>query len=151
MPPGGTFIFATWEHESIFNSPAAGAEPAQTHLLLFELFCRAAAEGAAQGFYPPLDQTAYPVVRQYPVLANTKAVTAAFHSAIKAQNAKSHWLNYHLVGTQFQAVNLRKPVRQGPPFPISANDPTGIGQPVFLSNLRSRQTSDCSSSRASRR
>jgi hypothetical protein len=45
------------------------------------------------------------------------------------------WLHYHLVGTQFQAVDLRNPVPQNPKFPISSNDPTGIGQPVFMANL----------------
>src|SRR5262249_22008069 len=105
-----------------------------------------------KGFYPPLDQAAYPVMRQYPVLENTKQVTAIFHDAIRAQNPNSVWLHYHLVGTQFQTVDLRQAavfpdasadaqvlavdLRQAQPvFPKSPNDPTGIGQPVFMANL----------------
>lgn len=134
-PPGGTFIFATWEHESIFNSPVAGQpnQPAPTYFYS-NFFAGQPVEGKPQkGFYPPLDQPAYPVVRQYPVLAKTKQVTAAFHTAIKARNPASHWLHYHLVGTQFQAVDLRK---QNPSqIATSPNDPTNIGQPVFLANL----------------
>jgi len=38
-----------------------------------------------------------------------------------------------LVGTQFQSVDLRKPFT--PTVRTSPNDPTGIGQPVFLANL----------------
>jgi hypothetical protein len=136
-PTGGTFVFATWEHESIFNSPVAGLQNQPKPTYFYSNFFKGqAVSGPPQkGFYPPLDQAAYPVLRQYPVLDNTKKVTAIFHNAIRARNPKSVWLNYHLVGTQFQAVDLRNPVRQNPRFPISPNDPTGIGQPVFLANL----------------
>ena len=87
--------------------------------------------GLKKGFYPSLDKPAYPVVRQFPVLDGTKKVNTAVHNAIKAKNPKSVWLNYHLVGTQFQAVNLDIPDGLvNPP-----NDPTRIGQPAFLANL----------------
>ena len=72
------------------------------------------------------------MVRQYPVLDKTRQVTAAFHAAIRAQNPKSHWLNYHLVGTQFQAVDLKPNPSQ---IVMPPNDPTRIGQPAFLANL----------------
>lgn len=135
--PGGTFVFATWEHASIFNSPPAGPGPIKAPYSYSNFFKGQPVGGPPQrGFYPPLNQTAYPVARQYPVLANTKTVTAAFHNAIRAQNPKSVWLNYHLVGTQFQTIDLRNIVVSPPTrFPTSPNDPTGIGQPVFLSNL----------------
>jgi hypothetical protein len=131
---GGTFIFATWEHESIFKSPVAGG-PTVNAPYSYSNFYAAGGVGLPEGFYPPLDQTAYPVVRQYPVLQNTKDVTTIVHNAIRARNPNSVWLNYHLVGTQFQAVDLRNPVPQNPKYPVSANDPTGIGQPVFMANL----------------
>ena len=136
-PAGGTFIYATWEHASIFNSPVAGLknQPNPTYSYSNFFAGEAVQHGLRAGFYPPLETTAYPVVRQYPVLGNTKQVTALVHNAIRARNPNSVWLNYHLVGTQFQAVDLRNPVPQSPKFPVSANDPTGIGQPVFLSNL----------------
>ena len=136
-PGGGTFIYATWEHASIFNSPVAGQKNPPNALYSYSNFFagEAVERGLRAGFYPPLDKTAYPVVRQYPVLDNTKNVTAVVHSQIRARNPNSVWLNYHLVGTQFQAVDLRNPVPQNPKFPVSPNDPTGIGQPVFLSNL----------------
>jgi len=136
-PPGGTFVFATWEHASIFNSPVAGQKNPKPTYFYSNFFAGEAVEhGLKKGFYPPLDKPAYPVARQYPVLDNTKKVTALVHGLIRAKNPKSVWLNYHLVGTQFQAVDLSNPVRPtNPKFPISLNDPTGIGQPVFLSNL----------------
>ena len=136
-PPGGTFIFATWEHESIYNSPVLGPTPIQRKSTYFysNFYAGEAVEhGLKKGFYPPLNQP-FPVVRQYPVLENTKKITALVHGLVRAQNPKSVWLNYHLVGTQFQAVDLRNPVPQNPKYPISKNDPTGIGQPVFMANL----------------
>jgi hypothetical protein len=133
-PTGGTFIYATWEHESIFNSPVAGLlGPAPTYFYS-NFFAGQPVEGPPyKGFYPPLTEPAYPVVRRFPVLDKTRQVTAAVHAQIKQQNPNSHWLHYHLVGTQFQAVDLRKLFSAPPPW--SPNDPTGIGQPVFLANL----------------
>jgi hypothetical protein len=130
---GGTFIHATWEHESIFNSPVVGLpnQPAPTYFYSNFFAGQAVVGPPYKGFYPPLDQAAYPVVRQYPVLDNTIKVTKIFHDAIRERNRDSVWLHYHLVGTQFQAVDLRQNAR----FPNSPNDPTGIGQPVFLANL----------------
>ncbi len=70
------------------------------------------------------------------MLQNTIDVTTAVHNAIRARNPNSVWLNYHLVGTQFQAVNSNQPPVNTPTkYPPSANDPTGIGQPAFLANL----------------
>jgi hypothetical protein len=138
-PTGGTFIFATWEHESIFNSPVAGGPTANAPYSYSNFYAPPSTPqppALAAGFYPPLDQTAYPVVRSYPVLQNTIAVTTAVHNAIRARNPNSVWLNYHLVGTQFQAVDLKHPPVLPPTkYPTSANDPTGIGQPAFLANL----------------
>ena len=130
--PGGTFIYATWEHESIFNSPVAGLKNQPKPAYFYSNFFKGepVEHGLRKGFYPPLEQ-AYPVVWQFPVLEGTKKVTAIVHNAIRARNPKSVWLNYHLVGTQFQAVDLNiADTLQGP-----SNDPTRIGQPAFLANL----------------
>jgi hypothetical protein len=139
QPTGGTFIFATWEHASIFNSPVAGGPTANAPYSYSNFYAPPSTPqppALAAGFYPPLDQTAYPVVRSYPVLQNTIDVTTAVHNAIRARNPNSVWLNYHLVGTQFQTVNSNQPpVKTPTKYPPSANDPTGIGQPVFLANL----------------
>jgi hypothetical protein len=131
-PPGGTFIFATWEHDSIFNSPVRGQKnPPKPTYFYSNFFAGESVEhGLKKGFYPPLDQ-AFPVERRYPVLDNTKKATALVHSLIRSKNPNSVWLHYHLVGTQFQAVNLTSP--DGIAMP--PNDPTRIGQPAFLANL----------------
>ena len=133
-PAGGTFVFATWEHESIFNSPVFGLpnQPKPTYFYSNFFLGQAVGGPPQKGFYPPLDQQAYPVVRQYPVLPPTKKVTAIFHDAIRKKNPKSVWLHYHLVGTQFQAVDL-KPTPEAIVTP--PNDPTLIRQPAFLANL----------------
>jgi hypothetical protein len=130
---GATFVFATWEHASIFNSPTAGQKSPQPTYFYSNFFAGENVEhGLKKGFYPPLEQAAYPVVRQFPVLDNTKKITALVHGLIRQKNPKSVWLNYHLVGTQFQAVNV------GPnpeAIVMPPNDPTRIGQPAFLANL----------------
>ena len=133
-PVGGTFIFSTWEHTSIFNSPAQGSGGTPTYYYS-NYFGGSPFGTPAAGFYPPLDKDVYPVERIYPVLDNVKQVNQSVHSAIKAVNPDSVWLNYHLVGTQFQAIGVADTAPANPPYPVSANDPTGIGQPVFLSNL----------------
>ncbi len=138
QPTGGTFIYATWEHESIFNSPVAGAPPVNAPYSYSNFYAPPSSPTPPPlpaGFYPPLNQTAYPVVRSYPVLQNTIDVTKMVHDRIKARNPNSVWLNYHLVGTQFKAIDLRNPGPPAGPYPVSQNDPTGIGQPVFLANL----------------
>ena len=131
---GGTFIYATWEHESIFNSPVAGQpnQPKPTYFYSNFFLGQAVGGPPQKGFYPALNQPAYPVVRRYPVLPGTKKVTATFHDAIRKKNPKSVWLNYHLVGTQFQAVDLKPNPSQ---IVMPPNDPTRIGQPAFLANL----------------
>jgi hypothetical protein len=132
-PTGGTFIFATWEHESIFNSPLAGQSNPKPTYFYSNFFLGQAVGGPPQkGFYPPLDQQAYPVERRYPVLPGTKKVTGIFHDAIRKRNPNSVWLHYHLVGTQFQAVDLKS---NPSGIAMPPNDPTRIGQPAFLANL----------------
>ena len=131
QPPGGTFIFATWEHESIYNSPISGManQPAPTYF--YSNYSAGGGIGHVPGFYPALDKQPFPVERMYPVLSGTIAVNNAVHAAIKNANGgnDSVWCHYHLVGTQFQAIDLPAE-KMG-----ESNDPTNIGQPVFLANL----------------
>lgn len=123
-PQGGTFVFATWEHvdndEAGFTysnyfpgQPFAGPPQRAT-------------------FYPQ-PSAALPVKRKYPILPGTQKVNAEVHAAIKALNPNSVWLNYELVGTQFQAIDVDS--QPASPPPANPNDPTGIGQPLYLANL----------------
>ena len=119
-PPGGTFIFATWEH---VDNDSAG-------FTYSDFFSGQPFEGPPKrGFYPS-PASALPVKRQFPILPGTVAVNNAVHAAISKVNPNSIWLNYQLIGTQFQAITV-------PPMPIQGNpnDPTNIGQPLFLANL----------------
>lgn len=119
---GGTFIFATWEH--VGNDAAGFTYANYLKGLPYEP--------------PPLQQTFYPqpsgalpVARKYPILPNTRQVNSDVHAKIRAVNPNSVWLNYQLVGTQFQVIDINKL----PPNPTNPNDPTGIGQPLYLANL----------------
>lgn len=119
-PPGGTFIFATWEH---VGNDAAG-------FTYSNFFSGQPFQGPPKrGFYPS-PASALAVKRQFPILPGTVAVNNAVHAAIRRANPNSVWLNYQLIGTQFQAITV-------PPMPIQGNqnDPTNIGQPLFLANL----------------
>ncbi|MEA2563772.1 MAG: hypothetical protein QOH06_5276 [Acidobacteriota bacterium] len=121
-PKGGTFIFSTWEH--VDNDEAgftyANYFPGQPF----------AGPPQRATFYPQ-PSNAIPVVRKYPILPGTQQVNNQVHAAIKAVNPSSVWLNYELVGTQFQAIDIQSL----PPNPSNPNDPTGIGQPLYLANL----------------
>ncbi|HWM93426.1 MAG TPA: hypothetical protein VN493_21880 [Thermoanaerobaculia bacterium] len=121
-PRGGTFIFATWEHA---GNDSAG-------FTYSNYFPGQPFVGPPQRatFYPQ-PSAALPVTRKYPILPGTQQVNNQVHSAIKAVNPNSVWLNYQLVGTQFQVVDIDSL----PPNPANPNDPTGIGQPLYLANL----------------
>lgn len=121
--PSGTFVFATWEHESVAAEPSGyyyanyfafpgplgveGNYPFTTDLTPFPNFARAAGG-------------AIPVVREfdYP-LASTRAVTKAVHDQLPRG---SIWRNYRLVGTQFLPVG-------------SERESTRFNQPYYLANL----------------
>jgi hypothetical protein len=72
---------------------------------------------------------ALPVKRQFPILPGTMNVNNAVH-ADPALSASSVWQNYELVGVQFQPINVPSAI----PIGANPNDPTGIGQPLFLAN-----------------
>lgn len=121
-PQGGTFVFATWEHT---GNDAAG-------FTYSNYFVGLPLEGGPKRstFYPQ-PSAALPVKRKYPILERTRLVNNDVHAKIRAVNPNSVWLNYQLVGTQFQVIDINSL----PANPANPNDPTGIGQPLYLANL----------------
>lgn len=124
MSGGGTFVYATWEH---VDNDQAGF----TYANYFQ------GDGLEppprQGFYPQ-PAHALPVTRKYRILPGTRQVNQAVHKALGCGGGgASVWCNYQLIGTQFQALD----VDSLPPLPPTGNpnDPTGIGQPLYLANL----------------
>ena len=121
-PPGGTFVFATWEH--VDNDEAgftySNYFPGQPFV----------GPPKRATFYPQ-PSAALPVTRKFPILPGTQQANDQVHAAIRSVNPNSVWLNYELVGTQFQAIDIDTL----PPNPANPNDPTGIGQPLYLANL----------------
>jgi hypothetical protein len=108
-PIGGTYIFATWEHESIANG--AGYS-------YVNYFANAGADQTNPNPYP---NTAAGIqvarLQQYPLPA-----TATLDAQVKAQLPNSVWKNYRLIGTQFQAIG-------------DEASSTALGQPYYLANL----------------
>jgi hypothetical protein len=128
-PQGGTYIFATWEH--VDNDQAgftyANFLPPQT--------AQSVNNVPPASFYP-MPANALPVTRRFPILTGTANVNTAVHNAIRQINPNSVWLNYQLIGTQFQAIDLPTEQPAVPPFPttLPPADPTNIGQDVYLAN-----------------
>ena len=116
-PQGGTFIFATWEH---VNNDSAGF----TYSNFFP--GQPLVGPPKRGFYP-YPAYALPVKRQFPILPGTVNVNNAVHAALPASSV---WQNYELIGVQFQPINVPSAI----PIGANPNDPTGIGQPLFLAN-----------------
>ncbi|HMB53146.1 MAG TPA: hypothetical protein VKU40_07515, partial [Thermoanaerobaculia bacterium] len=123
--PGGTFVFATWEHTSLppqgqpsgyyyanyfaFPGPLAplGNFPFTTDVTPFPNFVEA-------------PNGAIPVVREMPYpLASTTKVNGAVHAQLPAGSV---WQNYRLIGTQFLAVDSEK-------------ESLAFNQPYYLANL----------------
>lgn len=121
-PQGGTFIFATWEH---IGNDAAGFT--YSNYFVGEPF----GGGPKRDPFYPQPSAALPVKRKFPILDSTRRVNELVHKAIGDVNPNSVWLNYQLIGTQFQPVDLNIPM----PNPANPNDPTGINQPLYLANL----------------
>jgi hypothetical protein len=110
-PTGGTFIFATWEHQSIGN----GAGYTYVNYSKF-----------ADTTEKPYPNTAagLPVARLKPYPLPT---TQALNANVQAQITNSVWKNYRLIGTQFRAMDLRNASTE--------QDSTTMGQPIYLANL----------------
>ena len=126
---GGTFIFATFEHEDIDTLDFVYSNFYQNKVAL-------GPPAPQSGWYPPDLDNAYkvqPLLPYNPILANTAQVNTNVQQKLAA--AGSFWANYRLRGTQFTAINFDDTPGPNPQYPPSVADPTGIGQPVFLANL----------------
>ncbi len=107
---GGTFIFATWEHESIADGSG------------YSYVNYPSDQGKDQENPPPYPNTAEGIqvsrLQAYP-LATTAAVTSTAHGDLPSASV---WQNYRLIGTQFNAIG-------------SQADSQAMGQPYYLANL----------------
>src|SRR6185295_6089980 len=90
-PTGGTYIFATWEHQSIGN----GAGYSYVNYSKFANTTETPYPNTAAGL---------PVARlkPYPL-----ATTHTLNAKVQADLPNSVWKNYRLIGTQFLAMDLR--------------------------------------------
>ena len=90
-PVGGTFVFSTWEHSSIFNSPVdgVGGKVEYYYSNYYDGQGNFLPPQIPKGFYPPLSKNAYPVERMYPILPNVVAANTAVHNAIRKVNSNS--------------------------------------------------------------
>ncbi len=151
-PTGGTFIFATWEHTSL---------RADTTLYTYSNYYNPEVDPGAdtlangdykypQGFYPPINRTldndgVYEVKAKFPIISNagntmapgTAEVNSMVHSMLPDGSV---WKNYQLVGTQFVAIDvnsssLMEAAGKSSRYPVTENDPQGIGLPVYLANV----------------
>jgi hypothetical protein len=109
-PMGGTYIFATWEHQSIGN----GGGYTYVNYSKFASTTEKPYPNTAAGL---------PVARLKPYPLPT---TQALNGQVASDLAGSVWKNYRLIGTQFLAMDV------GP----NAEDMSqAIGQPLYLANL----------------
>jgi hypothetical protein len=110
-PAGGTYIFATWEHQSIGN----GAGYSYVNY-----------SKSATNTEVPFPNTAagLPVARLKPYPLST---TQGLNNQVQAQLPNSVWKNYRLIGTQFRAMDVGDANAEQ----IS----TALGQPLYLANL----------------
>ncbi|HEX6086980.1 MAG TPA: hypothetical protein VF266_20795 [Thermoanaerobaculia bacterium] len=122
---GGTYIFATWEHQSVGN----GADYTYVNYSKF-----------ARNTEMPYPNTAAGIqvarLQNYPL-----PTTARLNAQVQSQLAGSVWANYRLIGTQFQAIGLgcSQPIPPNPDCATQAHKGEAIslalGQPVYLANL----------------
>lgn len=115
-PPGGTYIFATWEHQSVGD----GAGYSYVNYSKFATNTEMPFPNTAAGI---------PVARLKPYpLAGTQAVNARAQSLLQ----NSVWKNYRLIGTQFLAMDLGNSAQSAA---AAEQQSTAMGQPIYLANL----------------
>lgn len=121
--PGGTFVFATWEHASLAAQPSGYyyanyfAFPGPVTFLFKYPFVTDLTP--FPNFAAP-NGSAIPVVRKEPYpLATTEKVNQAVHAELPAGSV---WQNYRLIGTQFVAV-------------ATEAESAAFNQPYYLANL----------------
>ncbi|MEM8963927.1 MAG: hypothetical protein AAGD38_20755, partial [Acidobacteriota bacterium] len=131
--PGGTFVYATWEHTSNDTETFTYANLYPT-------------TSSTPRPYPNVDPTrAIPLKRAYAPLATTENANNQVHRALGCTGGSgdSVWCHYKLIGTQYLAAN-------GPPTGFDVDNPPDVlpsspqpgieyppnsGQPYFLANL----------------
>ena len=110
-PAGGTYIFATWEHQSIGN----GAGYTYVNYSKFATNTEMPFPNTAAGL---------PVARLKPYpLPGTQAIDAE----VQASLSNSVWKNYRLIGTQFLAMDVNAADAE--------QRSATLGQPLYLANL----------------
>ena len=92
-PAGGTYIFATWEHQSIGN----GAGYSYVNYSKFATNTETPFPNTAAGL-------AVARLKPYPL-----PTTQALDLQVQANLPNSVWKNYRLIGTQFMAMDVGKP------------------------------------------
>lgn len=113
---GGTYIFATWEHQSVGN----GAAYSYVNYSKFATNTERPYPNTAAGLQVSR-------LKNYPL-----PTTANLNGKVQSQLAGSVWGNYRLIGTQFQAINLGNSATQAQK---GEADSLAVGQPVYLANL----------------
>ena len=108
---GGTYIFATWEHQSIGN----GAGYSYVNYSKFAHNTEVPFPNTAAGL-------AVARLKPYPL-----PTTQALDVQVKADLPNAVWKNYRLIGTQFMAMDVGDPNAE--------QRSTAAGQPLYLANL----------------
>ena len=114
--PGGTYIFATWEHRSVGN----GADYSYVNYSKFATNTEMPYPNTAAGL-----QVAR--LQNYPL-----PTTNNLNGKVQAQLAGSVWANYRLIGTQFQAIDLGNSAASAQQAEAAS---LALGQPIYLANL----------------
>ena len=132
-PRGGTYVFATWEHN---DNDTAG--------FTYANYSAAPPTGAPDkpAPFPNIAKaSALPLNRVYPPLASTQRANDLIHGPtyLDCANKSSVWCNYNLIGTQYAATQLPDPepkqLTSLVPQPANIEAPANSGQPYYLANL----------------
>jgi hypothetical protein len=113
---GGTYIFATWEHQSVGN----GAAYSYVNYSKF-------ATNTEMPFPNTADGLQVARLQSYPL-----PTTNSINGAVQSQLAGSVWANYRLIGTQFQAIDLGDSASSAS---VAEAASLAVGQPIYVANL----------------
>ena len=133
--PGGTFVFATFEHN---KNDSAGENGNPTRFSYANLY--PATTGDTPKTYPNVSDStaAFPLYRYYKVLDTTENANAAVYDKLDcAGSSPSVWCNYKLIGTQYAAADVKSETLNYDKLPSTqqANPTNATGQPQYLANL----------------
>lgn len=137
-PRGGTFVFATWEHQGNDDAGFTYANLGPTSFDGQPVDDPKPYPNVTEG------EDAIPLARVYDLLDTTQNANAKVHDALGCTDGSgpqpSVWCNYFLVGTQYKAAQLPSPaptlLTEIPDQPLpNVEAPAGSGQPYYLANL----------------